>query len=119
MIVKIPKTAENTRVLMQRLGYNEHKYKESIEPNYTRRLAASRYPRLHAYIEEKSDGILLKLHLDMQESKAYGRKHGGVYEHELLDREAGRIKKYVLIQQAQEEIEYKQKKSGFWERLFG
>lgn len=119
MIIKIPKIAENSRILMQKLGYNEHRHKETMEQNYTRRLSPERYPRLHAYLEEKPGGLLIKLHLDMQESKAFGRKHGGVYEHELLVQEGERIRKFVSLQAGQEKVEDKGEKKGFWGRLFG
>jgi hypothetical protein len=121
MKINVSKGNENSRVLMQRLGYNEHRYRGQTEPNYTRRLSGARFPRLHAYVDDAGDKILIKLHLDMQESSASGSRHGGVYEHEFLDQEAARIKKYIELQRGQEKSmgQEKPKKRGLLGRIFG
>ncbi|MEK7481324.1 MAG: hypothetical protein AAB633_01080 [Patescibacteria group bacterium] len=95
MTITLPSTNENIRVVMQRLGYNEHHDRNATEPSFAMRLSGARFPRFHGYIEERPDGWALKLHLDMQESKAYGSRHGGEYEGELVEREAARIQEAV------------------------
>ncbi len=85
---------------MQRLGYNEHRYRGQTEPNFTRRLSAARFPRVHVYINDSDSGLTLNMHLDMKESQASGSRHGGVYNHELLDAEADRIRKMADLEQA-------------------
>lgn len=92
MNIKLPPVAENIRVFMQRLGYNQHRDFHATEPSFTLRLTGARFPRFHGYVEEATDEWVLRLHLDMQESKAYGSRHGGEYEGELLEREAARIR---------------------------
>lgn len=95
MTITLPNTNENIRVVMQRLGYNEHRDSHATEPSFAMRLSGARFPRFHAYVEERADGWALKLHLDMQESKAYGSRHGGEYDGELITKEAARIQQTV------------------------
>ena len=109
---------------MQRLGYNEHRDRHATEPSFTMRLSGAWYPRFHGYIEERSDAWLLKLHLDMQESKAYGAsRHGGVYEGEIIAKEAARIQQMVSLLQKEDasraSTAQPEEKRGFFARLFG
>lgn len=121
MVIKLLYTKENIRVVMQRMGYNEHRDRFATEPSFTLRLSGERYPRYHGYIEERPDGWLLKLHLDMQESKAYGSRHGGVYDGEIIAQEAARIQRMVSLLQKEDaaRVGQPEEKRGFWGRLFG
>ena len=124
MVIKLPRVNENIRVIMQRMGYNEHRDRHATEPSFTMRLSGAWYPRFHGYIEERSDAWLLKLHLDMQESKAYGpSRHGGVYEGEIIEQEAARIQRMTSLLQKEDAtraaVVTPQEKRGFFTRLFG
>lgn len=123
MIIKLPHVKENIRVTMQRLGYNEHRDRHAVEQNFVMRLSGERYPRFHGYVEEKPDGFLLKLHLDMQETKVYGSRHGGVYDGEIIENEAARIQRMVLLLQKEDASRVAaqplQEKRGFFSRLLG
>ena len=117
------KLTSNYRVFLQRLGYSEHRYAGQTEPNFTKRLSGNRFPRVHVYVQRSDAGLSLNMHLDMQESRTHGSRHGGVYEHELLDSEAERIKKMADLEQEsasgeQEETPPEKKKSLF-RKLFG
>ncbi|OGL89325.1 hypothetical protein A3H75_02565 [Candidatus Uhrbacteria bacterium RIFCSPLOWO2_02_FULL_51_9] len=123
MVIKLPRVSENIRVIMQRLGYNEHHDRHAVEQNFVMRLSGERYPRFHGYVEEKPDGFLLKVHVDMQETKVYGPRHGGVYDGELLEQEAARILRMVSLLQKEDAarvvtVPLKEKR-GFFTRLLG
>ena len=82
---------ENARNLMRRVGYGEHVGHEQ-QLSYVKRLSNMTYPRWHAYVEDRNDGMQINLHLDQkQASYASGPAHGGEYEGPLVEREMTRI----------------------------
>lgn len=122
MNIKLPRLPDNSRVFLQRLGYNEHRYRGATDPNFTKRMGGERFPRFHVYIEERPDGLILKLHIDMQESTAFGSRHRGVEDGEAVMAEATAIRQYgdALLKQASAPREPERtKKGGFFSRLFG
>jgi hypothetical protein len=82
---------ENARNFMQRAGYGEHTGHEG-QTSFTKRLGGGTYPRLHAYVEDRNDGIQINLHLDQKQASYEGsRAHGGEYEGPLVEREMARL----------------------------
>lgn len=80
---------ENPQVLMRRLGYHV------FDGAFMRRLGRDHYPRFHAHIGEKEDGVVIDVHLDMKKQSLGPRRHGPGNE-ELVAQERERIKQYIL-----------------------
>jgi len=122
MNVMLPPMVENSRVFLQRLGYNEHRYHGATDPNFTKRISGARFPRFHVYLDERPDGLLLKLHIDMQESTAFGSRHHGVENGEVVEKEITAIRAYanaLLKEEHKPKETPAEKKGGFFSRLFG
>lgn len=82
---------ENARNFMRRGGYGEIKGLRG-QVSYQRRLAYGKYPRFHAYVEEKGKDMVINLHIDQKAgSIGSGHAHGGEYEGELVEKEMARL----------------------------
>lgn len=81
--------------LLRRCGYGKTLNRQG-EVSYARVMGISGYPRFHAYVETKDDGLAINLHLD-QKKPSYGghTAHSGEYEGEVVEREGMRIKKLI------------------------
>ena len=90
----------------------------SRETSFSRRLAGGFYPRFHVYL----NGQIINLHLDQKQASYEGyAKHSGEYEGEAVENEAVRIKEIIakLLKEkngAGESV--KEKRGGFWSKLF-
>ena len=66
------------------------------EINCARSLTSMSYPRFHLFVEEGSDNLLFKLHLDQKRPSYSGvSAHNGEYEGEIIEKEAKRIKNII------------------------
>ncbi len=117
---------ENARNLMRRLGYGEHAGRGG-QISFSRRLSGGDFPRFHAYVEDRSGGMQINLHLDQKPvNLGSGAMHGGEYEGPLIEQEMTRIRSGAVSgsrpsdmgQRYPEEPE-KKPKQGFWGSLFG
>lgn len=106
-----------------RAGYHEFNDPNTGKISYIRRLGGEFYPRLHIYIEEKSAGIFLSLHLD-QKKPSYGggtHAHGGEYDGPLIERELDRLRGFIVGMDGDDEggqVTPQEEKRGFFGRLF-
>jgi len=61
--------------------------------NMVRKLAASHYPRFHAYVKQNGQDFVFSLHLDQKQPSYVGsHAHSGEYFGPLVENEADRIK---------------------------
>lgn len=82
---------DNARNLMRELGYSEH-LGHGGQVSFSRRLGSGDFPRFHAYVEERSGGLQINLHLDQKPvNLGSGARHGGEYEGLVVEREAKRL----------------------------
>lgn len=110
---------DNSRNLIRRLGYAEHRDPHAREISYVRRLGTEFYPRFHVYIEEAESALTVNLHLDMKKPSYAGTSaHAGEYDGPLVEREAERLRTGVATYQATPAEEPKKKK-GLWSKIFG
>jgi hypothetical protein len=91
MVIRLPRPA-NVGVAIQRCGYARFRDPRTGQESYTRRLGSGFYPRFHLYVEERSNEVVLSLHLDQkQPSYGAGHAHSGEYEGEMIETEARRL----------------------------
>ncbi len=113
---------ENARNLMRRLGYGEH-IGHGGQISFSRRLSGGDFPRLHAYVEQRPNGLQINLHLDQKPvNLGSGSAHAGEYEGALVAREMQRILSMIQsfrLSAAAEREPTKPAKKGFWGSLFG
>lgn len=82
MIIRVP-LPSNTRVALQRCGYAAQVDRRTGAESFTRRLGGGLYPRFHCYLDERPDGLTLKLHLDQKQPSypSAGPRAGGWHAH--------------------------------------
>lgn len=84
----VVKTKENNMTMMRRLGYHPHRR----DASFVRRLTLGAFPRLHIYLQDRSDSWEFSLHLDQKGASYPGtRAHSGDYDGEVLLAEKERI----------------------------
>lgn len=89
----------NTTVAIQRCGYARFIDPRTGQESYTRRLGSGFYPRFHLYVEERSNEVVLNLHLDQkQPSYGAGHAHSGEYEGSTVATEAARVRSQIVGQ---------------------
>ncbi|MFA5052227.1 MAG: hypothetical protein WC544_04210 [Patescibacteria group bacterium] len=82
----------NWKIIMNRLGYHENYDRRTNQISYIRRLRSLNYPRFHAYLEHGDQQATINLHLDEKAVSYSGQtRHSGVYDGELVEKEAERI----------------------------
>jgi hypothetical protein len=126
MKITIPNKLNTTpRNAMRQCGYIEIYDRRGGQISYVRGLGRGRYPRLHIYINESGDDLLLNLHIDQKQASYEGHtSHSGEYDSEIVLREGERIKRILnkmLITPSGSKIDsdgHKEER-GFWGKLFG
>ena len=77
-----------------RAGYHSHTDPRTGERSLARRLSSvGHYPRYHVYLDVRSEGARVNLHLD-QKQPSYGagsHAHAGEYDGAVIERERDRI----------------------------
>jgi hypothetical protein len=112
---------DHARNLMRRIGYGEQRAR-SGQISYVRRVSSDRFPRYHAYVEDKNGGIQINLHIDQKEASYEGSHvHSGEYDSLLCQEEMKRISKF--IQTAKNSVQQSQnfpqkKKTNFLSKFF-
>ncbi|MEK7452164.1 MAG: hypothetical protein AAB664_02405 [Patescibacteria group bacterium] len=118
---------DHGRNIMRRFGYGELR-KWNGETSYAKRVSAANFPRYHAYIEDKSEGLQINLHVDQKEASHEGsHAHSGEYDGPLVEAEMAYFTKAITslkqeqhssLPQVTTPIEPKksahEKKSRFW-----
>ena len=78
---------DHGRNLLRKLGYGEQR-KFDGQISYIRRAGSSDFPRFHAYIEDKDNGLQINLHLDQKGASHEGsHAHSGEYDGPLVEKE--------------------------------
>lgn len=115
---------EHARNLMRRVGYGEQQTR-SGQLSYTKRISGERFPRYHAYVEDKDGGIQINLHVDQKEASYQGTSaHAGEYEGPLVEREMQRLAAFVTQLKSSSNTPLSSSssntktKKGFWGTLF-
>jgi hypothetical protein len=82
---------------LRRAGYFPFRDPKSGEESFACRLGADFYPRFHLYLKEQNDMVTFSLHLD-QKQASYGgsHMHNGEYDGEVIEKELGRIRGWIL-----------------------
>jgi hypothetical protein len=112
---------DHARNILRRLGYAEQRTRRG-QISYTKRAGGNRFPRYHAYVEDRDGGMQVNLHVDQKEASYSGTSaHGGEYEGPLVSAEMERIKRFVMAQSQKpaESAAPKKESQGFWGNLFG
>lgn len=114
------KIKEQPKTYLLRAGYHEFRDPNTGAISYIRRLGADFYPRFHVYLADMAVSVSVSLHLD-QKKPSYGggtRAHGGEYEGEVVEREAERLKTFV-IKMEKPQAKKPENKKGLLRRMFG
>lgn len=111
---------DNARNILRRLGYGEQRTRAG-QISYVKRVSGERFPRYHAYVEDRNNGIQVNLHIDQKEASYEGTSsHAGEYEGPLVEREMKRITEFVVglksgdSSPAPDSTQPTKKKKGFW-----
>lgn len=93
MQLRIPRAQiPNPVAVLRKAGYSPFRDPNTHEESWIIRLGPDFYPRLHLYIEERQDDILLNFHIDQkQPSYGHNHRHNGEYDGPLLDQERNRL----------------------------
>ena len=87
----------NYQVFLRRLGYALIFDRRRGVESFVRRLGEGHYPRIHLYVDDFSDYIVLNLHLDQKKASYQGFKmHNAEYDNEIINDEINRIKASYL-----------------------
>lgn len=121
MDISLPKNLKLThKTYLQRAGYHEFSDPNTGKISYIRRYSRDFYPRLHVYLEERQENVILSLHLD-QKKPSYGggtHAHGGEYNGAVVEREIARLRDF--INKMEEEYgQPEEEKKGFLRKIFG
>jgi hypothetical protein len=120
MKILIQNLKDSPRNLIRRAGYAEHYDSRSGETSYYRRLDRNIFPKFHAYLNERTGGAEVALHIDQkQPSYGVGNMHSGDYEGPRIEEELGRIKQVFESADSPEREPEEPKKRGFLSKLFG
>ncbi len=87
---------ENIYDLMRKTGYYfQGKHNADSALSFVR--PSSGYPRFHIYLKEGPDFLIFNLHLDQKKPSYKGVKaHSGEYSGPVVEKEAERIKDFLL-----------------------
>jgi hypothetical protein len=99
MQIKISKNqlAAAPAYLLQRAGYKYIIDRHTGKESFVRELSRTGYPRLHLYLEENNDNIVLNLHLDQKKPLYRGQTaHSGEYEGSVVEEEIERLKGLLI-----------------------
>ena len=114
---------DHARNILRRLSYAEQRTRRG-QISYTKRAGGDRFPRYHAYVEDRNCGMQVSLHLDQKEASYEGTSaHGGEYTGPLVEREMERIAMFIKAQSSTPPPTSsggaKKESKGFWGTLFG
>mgnify|MGYP001595640926 FL=1 len=112
---------DHARNIMRHLGYGEQRAR-SGQISYVRRVSGDRFPRFHAYVEDKNNGIQMNLHMDQKEASYEGSHvHSGEYESPLCKEEMKRITQFIQAPKTsspQTQALPQKKKTNFLSKFF-
>jgi len=112
----------HSRNIMRHLGYAEQRTRNG-QISYTKRASSDRFPRYHAYVEDRDQGMQINLHVDQKEASYSGTSaHAGEYEGPLVEREMHRFRQAFEQMKSRgttPKPEQQEEKKGFWSTLFG
>jgi len=119
---------DHGRNILRRFGYGElRKWDGTI--SYAKRVSSANFPRYHAYIEDKPEGLQINLHVDQKEATHEGvHAHSGEYDGPLVEAEMQYFAKAIeFLKQERDGIipptqtaptkpekSDEKKKGGFW-----
>ena len=113
--------AGHPRTLIRRAGYAEFIDPRTGEASFVRRLRGGTfYPRFHVYVQERANGVHVRLHLDQKKPSYEGsHAHSGEYDGPAVAREMERIRVSFTQAQGGSAGEQQEEQAGFLRRLFG
>ena len=77
---------------LRKAGYAYIHSRHTGKDSYVRRLGGYFYPRLHMYVEEQNDRVVLNLHLDQKQTSYKGsHAHNAEYEGPIVEGEIKRL----------------------------
>ena len=92
MKIKLENFDKNIQSFVRECGYRPLEQNSQGELNCVRSLAGRDYPRLHCYVKQEGNALMLNLHLDQKRPSYEGASmHSGEYEGEVVENEAARI----------------------------
>lgn len=113
--------SDHARNLMRHIGYGEQRAR-SGQISYVKRVASDRFPRFHAYVEDKNNGLQINLHMDQKEASYEGSHvHSGEYESPLVQKEMKRIAQFIQTAKSPNvpiQIPLQKKKTNFLSKFF-
>jgi len=97
LILRKKKIAMSGEQILRRAGYGFIRDYRTGHESYVRRLGSGHYPRLHMYVEDMDEFIVLNLHLDQKQTSYAGQHmHNAEYDGEVVEGEIGRLKKVIM-----------------------
>lgn len=97
LIINKNKLSVSADELLKRAGYSFHRDDRSGKDSYARRLGSGFFPKLHMYVSESAEQIVLNLHLDQKQASYEGSNmHSGEYDGEVVEAEIARLKQFAI-----------------------
>lgn len=97
LIINKNKLSVSADELLKRAGYAFHRDDRSGKDSYARRLGSGFFPKLHMYVVESAEQIVLNLHLDQKQASYEGSNmHSGEYDGEVVEAEIARLKQLAI-----------------------
>ena len=104
---------------LRKAGYGFIRDHFTGHESYVRRLGSGFYPRLHMYVEENANEIMLNLHLDQKQASYEGsHAHNAEYDGEIVEGEIERLKNLLNSVNIEKPKETDTESKGFWQRFF-
>ena len=96
LIIKTEDIDMAPELWLRRAGYSYMSDRRGGNDSFVRRLGRGLYPRFHIYIKDKSNDIILNIHLDHKKPSYPGAPaHSGEYDGDLVEAEVERLRGLV------------------------
>lgn len=99
MVIKFKKDQiPDPEKFIRRCGYAKIIDRRAGKTSYAKRIHRDFYPRFHVYIQAEGESVIFNLHLDQKRPIYEGvTAHSGEYDGEVVEREAARIAKFLIL----------------------
>jgi hypothetical protein len=96
LTIKQPELDRTPGLWLKQAGYHYNSGERGRGENYVKRLGSGDFPRLHIYIKENKEKIVINLHLDQKKPSYKGAcAHNAEYEGEIVEAEIKRLKEIL------------------------
>lgn len=100
LIINKNQLSMSAEQFLRRAGFAYIRDHKTGNESFVRRLGNGFYPRLHMYLEQQENKIVLNLHLDQkQASYAGAHMHNAEYDGPVVEGEIERLKSFLPLQQ--------------------